>query len=137
MVVRDQKRRGFGGHRPSRGGSERQRQYGTTAQGNPSISTPIILNNSQTWFVDASRTLTINGAVSGSGKSLTKSGAGTLKLNAASTHDGNTIVLAGTMALGQELPLPNTSGILLADPLLLNVPIEPGKLQKFLRVWVY
>ncbi|MGN6642235.1 MAG: cadherin-like beta sandwich domain-containing protein, partial [Verrucomicrobiota bacterium] len=92
-----------------------QYAYGTTAQGNPTISTPVILNNSQSWFVDTARTLTVNGEVSGSGTSLTKLGAGILRLNAASTHDGDTIVSAGTLALGQVSPLPNTSGIFLAD----------------------
>jgi fibronectin-binding autotransporter adhesin len=66
--------------------------------GNDIINAPIVLGSSQTWTVtDTTNILTMNGAVSGSGKSLTKAGAGIVVLNAANTYSGGTTVSAGTL----------------------------------------
>jgi len=71
-----------------------QKAYVTTNQGAPTISTPIILNNSQTWTVGDSRTLTVSGAVTESGSSytLTKSGPGILVLSGANSYSGGTVI---------------------------------------------
>jgi len=53
-----------------------QYAYGTTAQGAVTISTPIILNNAQTWLNNAGNTLNINGAVNNNGNLLTIDGTG-------------------------------------------------------------
>jgi len=45
-------------------------------------------------------TETLNGAISGSGYSLTKAGAGTLNLNGANTYSGGTVISSGTMQFG-------------------------------------
>ena len=93
-----------------------QYAYGTTAQGAVTISTPIILNNSQTWTVGTGSTLTVSGDVSGSGMTLTKSGAGTLVLSAANTFTGATLVSGGTLALSGAGRINSTSGITLNGP---------------------
>jgi autotransporter-associated beta strand protein len=59
--------------------------------------------------------LTISGVVSGSGKALTKVGAGTLTLSAANTYSGNTTVSAGTLALSGSGSITNTPTITLAQ----------------------
>ncbi|QRF60815.1 autotransporter-associated beta strand repeat-containing protein [Variovorax paradoxus] len=54
---------------------------------------------SNSFDIDAARTLALNGAVSGAG-SLRKIGAGTLRLGAANNHAGGTFVDVGTLATG-------------------------------------
>ncbi len=59
--------------------------------------------------------LTISVAVSGSGQSLTKTGAGTLRLSGANTYDGGTIVHAGTILLNASNTLASTGGVTVKD----------------------
>jgi len=92
-----------------------QYAYGTTAQGAVTISTPIILNNSQTWTVGTGSTLTVSGDVSGSGMTLTKSGAGTLVLSAANTFTGNVTFNAGTLRLTDTNAIASSSALSLGN----------------------
>ncbi len=55
--------------------------------------------------------LTVGGAISGSGKSLTKAGVGTLTLTAANGYTGGTIVNAGTLALGLDNALASSGAV--------------------------
>ena len=62
------------------------------------LNVPVVMGNSQT--IDAaSGNVTLGGAVSGSGKSLTKMGPGTLTLSAANTYDGGTTISDGKLVL--------------------------------------
>lgn len=68
------------------------------------ISAPIVLGSSQTWTNYSSNTLTVSGAVSGSGASLTKAGTGQITLSglsttAANNYTGSTIIDQGTLAI--------------------------------------
>ncbi len=75
-----------------------------------SISAPVILGVNQTWNVAGSRTLTVNGGVSGSA-AVTVSGPGEVSLGAAATYTGDTTVSAGsTLQMGAANVLPNGSG---------------------------
>ena len=65
---------------------------------NLTMSTPVILGASQTWSVNAGKTFSMSGVVSGS-QSLTKAGAGLLILTNANTFSGGTTVSNGTLAL--------------------------------------
>lgn len=55
--------------------------------------------------------LTISIPVSGSGQSLTKTGAGTLRLSAANTYDGGTILNAGSVLLNATDTLVSTGAV--------------------------
>jgi autotransporter-associated beta strand protein len=66
----------------------------------------------------ASRTVTVNGgnltvggAISGTGFSLTKAGAGTLVLNGSNAYDGGTTISAGTLQIGNANALGSTGNI--------------------------
>ena len=59
----------------------------------------VTMSSSRTVTV-ASNNLTVGGAISGSGYSLTKAGAGTLILTGADTYTGPTTVSAGTLQIG-------------------------------------
>ena len=63
------------------------------------LASGITLGASQTWSVNASRTLTVSGNVDGTGKSLIKTGSGTLTLGGANTFDGGLAIQAGTVKL--------------------------------------
>ena len=69
--------------------------------------------------------ITITGALSGSG-SLTKTGNGVLTLNNADTYTGNTLVSAGTLALGVSGSLNNSPQILLGTSGILDVTAVSG-----------
>ena len=58
----------------------------------------VVLIASQTWNLAGN--LTVAGTVSGSGSSLTKSGAGTLTLTGTSTYSGTTTINGGTLQIG-------------------------------------
>lgn len=58
----------------------------------------VALGASQTWNVRSGRTLTVSGTITGAGKTMTKTGTGTLVLGGRNTHDGMT-VSAGTLRL--------------------------------------
>jgi fibronectin-binding autotransporter adhesin len=65
------------------------------------LNVPIALGGSQTWEIDSpANELTVQGAISGAGYSLTKTGVGALILSASNTYSGGTFVNAGTLALG-------------------------------------
>lgn len=75
---------------------------GGTLQGTASFTTARAVDitaNNGTVQTDSGVTLAANGAFTGSG-SLSKTGAGTLQLNADSTYGGNTTITAGTLQLG-------------------------------------
>ena len=65
------------------------------------ISAPIVLGVDQAWSVDGTgangSSLTIASAISGVGRSLTKTGNGVLNLTAASSFDGGLVLKAGTV----------------------------------------
>ena len=62
------------------------------------IAAPIALNSNLTISVaNAADSLTLSGAVSGTNRTLTKTGAGTLTLSAANSYSGGTTVSAGTL----------------------------------------
>ncbi|MCX6876156.1 MAG: autotransporter-associated beta strand repeat-containing protein [Verrucomicrobia bacterium] len=72
---------------------------GVTATGTHTISAPLALaSNATITPTNAGDRLTLSGGISGSGKSLTKNGAGTLTLGGTNTY-GDTIVNAGTLAI--------------------------------------
>jgi autotransporter-associated beta strand protein len=75
----------------------------TPSSGTPTqtISANVGLARSQSWTVNSGAILSVGGVISdfGAGLSLTKEGAGTLILTAASTYTGGTIVNGGTLRL--------------------------------------
>ena len=74
------------------------------------ISAPVILGLPQTWSVTNTRTLSVNGGVSGSA-ALTISGGGKVSLGGAATYTGDTTVSAsGTLQMGVDNVLPNLAG---------------------------
>jgi fibronectin-binding autotransporter adhesin len=85
----------------------------STATRNFKLYCPVVLGASQVWSVNSGVTLTIgtsgSGGISGS-FGLTKTGAGTLLLNAPCTYTGDTIVSGGTLQLGMDSPLPFGTG---------------------------
>jgi autotransporter-associated beta strand protein len=64
------------------------------------IGTPIVLGGSQTWTNDSANTLTVSGAIRGSGD-LEKAGGGTVNLTGLNTFDGDVTVTAGTLAFAK------------------------------------
>lgn len=62
------------------------------------------LGRSQTWTVGAGSTLTVQSEINdfGNGYTLTKEGAGTLRLNRSSTYSGGTIINAGTLQVSPD-----------------------------------
>ena len=70
----------------------------------------IVLNSSDATLSSTQNTVTLTGAISGSG-SLTKVGAGTIALAAAETYTGATTVTAGTLAVNGVGQIQNTSGV--------------------------
>ena len=66
------------------------------------------MTNNPTITVNAN-TLTIGGAISGAGQSLTLAGSGTLVLSSANTYSGVTTVNGGTLTLGNALSLQNST----------------------------
>ncbi|MEI6606050.1 MAG: Ig-like domain-containing protein, partial [Verrucomicrobiota bacterium] len=70
---------------------------------NLALGSPVVLGASQTWNVNAAKTLTASGVISGSGFGLTKTGTGTLTLNSAAVNafTGGLSVNGGTAMLDQ------------------------------------
>jgi len=74
------------------------------------ITAPLALGASQTWTVTNTRSLSVNGGVSGSA-ALTLSGSGKVSLGGAATYTGDTTVSSGsTLQLGADNALPNVAG---------------------------
>ncbi|MEO7297816.1 MAG: family 16 glycosylhydrolase [Verrucomicrobiota bacterium] len=73
-----------------------------SALNDASISSAIILGAPQSWKIGKSLALTVNGVVSGSG-SLTKSGFGTVFLQATNIYTGTTTVSNGTLMVNGRL----------------------------------
>ncbi len=74
----------------------------STASQNFSIAAPIVLGANQTWDIANGRTLTVSGAISGSGKALTKSGTGTLALSGALNFTDGLTATAGTVSFSRS-----------------------------------
>jgi fibronectin-binding autotransporter adhesin len=72
-------------------------------QGNHSVTAPLTLANDLSVSTVANSSLTLGGAISGTGRSLTTSGAGTVALNGttANTYSGLTTVESGTLQLAK------------------------------------
>lgn len=73
----------------------------------------------------AAHNITISGVLSGSG-ALTKTGNGTLTLNAADTYFGNTLISAGTLALGASGSLNNSGQIIVGSGAAYDVQAASG-----------
>jgi fibronectin-binding autotransporter adhesin len=72
----------------------------SSATQNLTLNPTIALGASQTWDIGTSRTLTIGGTINGSGNTITKSGAGTVTLNASNLFNNVGLSLsAGTVLL--------------------------------------
>jgi autotransporter-associated beta strand protein len=78
------------------------------------LGTAVALSVSQTWNVNAGRTLTDTGIVSGNGN-LTKNGLGTLILSGANTYRGSTTINAGTVSINSVSSLGGST-----TPIFLN-----------------
>lgn len=83
----------------------------SAATQNLTVSAPVVLGVGQTWNVAGSRTLSVNGGVSGS-VGLTVSGPGKVSLGGAATYTGDTTVSAGgTLQMGAANVLPSGAGV--------------------------
>jgi autotransporter-associated beta strand protein len=87
--------------------------YNVLASQSATLSGAITVNNAD-WEVDPGDTLTISGAVSGSG-GVTKTGDGTLALTGNNTYTGATTVSAGTLQAAATGALANTSQVVLNE----------------------
>lgn len=83
------------------------------------INAPIILGASQAWSVNAGKTLTVAGSVSGVSFGLTKNGLGTLTLNASNSFGGGVTINAGTNVMGNAFAL-GTNSVTLNGGVLKN-----------------
>ena len=76
---------------------------------NHTINSNVALGQSQSWTVNGTSTLSVNGQVSGTG-ALIKAGSGTLVLSTADTYSGATNITGGTLRLANSyssLPVTN------------------------------
>jgi len=86
----------------------------------------VVLNADQTWTNNSSNTLTVTGAISGAGRSLTKAGSGNIRLEGVSTYSGITELTGGTLTIGSAASIANTSAIILGASTTLNVSAVSG-----------
>jgi fibronectin-binding autotransporter adhesin len=101
-----------GGSLDLRGNSETITNFSASAAGTVTAGT---LTASGTFGVsNATGTVQIDAALAGSGKNLTKSGAGTLVLGGVNTYSGTTTLSAGTLQLGRSEALDNASSLLVS-----------------------
>ena len=78
-----------------------------TGAGNHTIAVPLVLNSSQTWNIAGGVTLTVSGAISGTGALSMATGSGTLILsNSGNSYSGATTISAGTLKAGVANALP-------------------------------
>ena len=93
--------------------------YNVLATQSATLSGAITVNNA-TWDIDTGDTLTVSGAVSGSG-GVTKNGGGTLILSGSNSYNGSTVINAGTLnaananALGSNNTVEVNGGTLLVS----------------------
>ncbi len=79
------------------------------------LSCPVTLEADQNWAVATGRTLTVSGAIDGSG-ALTKTGAGTLVLSGGNSYSGLTTVSAGVLNIRHNTALGTAAaGTVVAD----------------------
>lgn len=78
----------------------------------------LVLNSGTATINTNGNAMTINGALSGTGGILNKTGAGTLTVNGVGTYSGGTVVSDGTLVIGSTL----TGNITLANATTLQVP---------------
>jgi autotransporter-associated beta strand protein len=92
------------------------------AANSQTISSGIVLGGDQAWSVtNSAGVLAVSGAISGTGRALTKSGAGTLTLSGANTYTGATTISAGTLSLTGSGSITNSPTITVAAGATLNV----------------
>jgi|GEM_PF-4373482 len=77
------------------------------------LSAPVVLADSLS--VTNRWMLTLSGAVSGSGKSITKNGVGVLTLSGANTYSGGTVVNNGVLSLQKTQSLPSAGEVTVAN----------------------
>jgi autotransporter-associated beta strand protein len=83
--------------------------YNVQASQSATLSGAITVNNA-TWEVDSGDTLTVSGAVSGTG-GVTKNGTGTLVLSGSNSYTGATAVNSGTLVAGATNALGNSTAV--------------------------
>lgn len=66
---------------------------------------------------------TLEGVLSGSGGALTKTGVGTLMLNAANTYDGGTVINQGSLWFDRTAAMPTTGNVTVNDGGMLSVSV--------------
>ena len=83
----------------------------TNAAAGVSLSVPIVLGAAQTWAAGPATTLTLSGALTGTGNpALTLAGGGTFNLNNASGYSGTVFVNGGTLSLPYGWTSPSLVG---------------------------
>lgn len=84
-----------------------------TASTADALSVPLVLADNLS--VTNRGSLTIAGAISGAGKSLTKNGAGYLTLSGTNTYSGGTVVNGGVLSLLKTNSLPSSGAVSVAN----------------------
>ena len=85
--------------------------------GNHQITAPVCLASNAAITVDPGSSLSISGAISGTGTGITKSGDGTLFLSGANSYTGGTNIAAGTLQMGSPAALGFGAAVPLAGTL--------------------
>jgi len=67
------------------------------------IASNVVLGGSQTWTNASTQFLTVSGAISGAGSSLTTAGSGTIVVSGTATYTGQTNVTSGTLIVSGAL----------------------------------
>ncbi len=93
----------------------------TASSAGQSITAPIALDSNLSVTV-ATDTLALNGAISGTNRTLTKLGAGTLSLGSTNSYSGGTTASAGTLRTTAD----NALGGVGSGPLLVNAAVNLG-----------
>ena len=81
----------------------------SSSANNLTINAPITLGANQIWNVNAGKTLTAGGLISGTAFGITKNGAGTLTLSVSNSFGGGVTINAGTNADGERFRLGTNS----------------------------